>query len=87
MNRSTLDDLLGGMDNGGFPVPPHKDGHAGLGYSASFDPMEVGRSGNEVLNVFNDMGAPNPHFDVIEKNRTRDVLHHRIYDPFGGTGY
>ncbi len=81
MNPGSLDNILSGMDRGGFANPPHRDGLSGLGYIAPFDLSEVGRSGCEVRNVFADLGAVNPHFDVIERNAFGDHLHHRIYFP------
>jgi hypothetical protein len=82
MRRETLDDILAGMDRGGFATPAHlRDKSPGLCYIAEFDPWQVGRSGAQVLNVFPDLREIGSHYDVIERNSVGEVLHHRIYPP------
>ena len=82
MERHTLDDILSGMNNDGFANPTHdRDNLPGVGYISTFDSTQLGRSGNLVRNVFADLNAPDPHYDVIEQNPLGDILHHRIYKP------
>ena len=76
--ETLLGDINSGIGRGGLWTPCHeRDNLEGLGYISTFNKNELGRSGNEVLNVFNDGN----HYDVIEKNPFGNVLHHRIYDP------
>jgi hypothetical protein len=62
---------------------PHNDGLHGRVYEAEFDQNEVGRTGLDVLNTFND----GDHYDTVERDpATGNMYKNRIYDPINDTG-
>ena len=77
LSRQGLEAILEGMDNGGLANHHSWDNHAGLSYTATFDPLKTQRPDRTLLNV----KSHGDHYDVIERLSSGDVLHHRIYKP------